>query len=428
MSDVHVAPAPAPAAPAPAAPAETPIDTHPVHRPQPIGSQAPNKPVGDVQGSPHRTESRRETIQRAFAKAAERPGMGHNNPPEPMAKERTEQRQQRAEPKPKAKTEAPTETINLKKRPSDQVQRTEDGRFAARSQESAARQPQPGAPQQTRQAAQSLPDHAPYRQPPSQRGWSQAARNEWANTPESVRGDVHRMHKEFGQYYQRTRADQEVMNSIRHYHQMAQQHGTTLRQALDNYVGIEQMLRKDVIAGLNRVVENLNLQNPQTGERIGLRDIAYYLNNQTPEGHAMLQTRNQAHAQEQQMGQLYQAYNQLAKQQQQLIQGLRYNHTRGQVDQFAETHPRLDELGEEITRELGFGFDLPTAYRRAELLKPATHAAQTRSTSAQTRHVDRSISGAPTGGPPNGSGRPRKASANPREAVMNALKRVNGSI
>ena len=68
-------------------------------------------------------------------------------------------------------------------------------------------------------------------------------------------------------------------------------------------------------------------------------------------------------------------------------------------------HPRFDELGEVIEREIALGFDLDTAYRRAELLFPATHAAQTRTTSAQTRPVDRSIHGNPDVAPSNGASR-----------------------
>ena len=43
------------------------------------------------------------------------------------------------------------------------------------------------------------------------------------------------------------------------YHEMAQQHGTTLDRALNNYVTMEQKLRQDVIGGLDIIVNNLNL-------------------------------------------------------------------------------------------------------------------------------------------------------------------------
>jgi hypothetical protein len=83
-----------------------------------------------------------------------------------------------------------------------------------------------------------------------------------------------------------------------------------------------------------------------------------------------------------------------------------FSYTRSQVDQFADQHPRFDELGPLIEQELKLGFDIDTAYKRAELLKPATQAAQTRTASAQTRNIDRSISGAPDAGPSNGTSRP----------------------
>jgi hypothetical protein len=425
MSDTNVATAAAPAA----APSEAVIDQSPVARPNPVGSQAPQKPVGDIEGSPHRTESRRDTISRAFQRANERAGMGHNNPPEPMAKERTPPpRTQRAEPKTE-KTGAPAadEKFDLKKRPADQQPR-DQGRFAPRERppgERGQQQRQPSAAGQT-PPAQQLPSHAPYHQPPSQRGWSQAARNDWATTPESVRADVHRMHKEFMGAQQSAQADRQEMDTLRPYQQLAKQGNTTIAKALENYLGIERMLTEDPIAGLSKIVDNLNRQTSD-GRRLTLRDIAHYLATQSPEGHQLLQARNQQQVQQHQMGQLYQSVNQLARQQEQLIYGLRYNNTRGAVDRFAETHPRIDELGDDIKRELGFGFKLNEAYRRAALLRPAAQADQTRTTSAQTRSVDRSISGAPAG-PTNGSGRRPKASASVREAVANAQKRVNGSI
>jgi hypothetical protein len=56
----------------------------------------------------------------------------------------------------------------------------------------------------------------------------------------------------------------------------------------------------------------------------------------------------------------------------------RFHQTRAGVDQYAAAHPRVDELAELIANEVSLGFDLDTAYRRAELLRPATQAAQTR--------------------------------------------------
>ena len=50
---------------------------------------------------------------------------------------------------------------------------------------------------------------------------------------------MHRMHHEFNQAYQQYRGAAEAFAPVAHFHQMAQQHGTTLEQALTNYTGIE---------------------------------------------------------------------------------------------------------------------------------------------------------------------------------------------
>ena len=55
-----------------------------------------------------------------------------------------------------------------------------------------------------------------------------------------MRGDVHRMHYEFNQAYQQYRGAAEAFQPVARFHQMAQQHGTTLEKALTNYTSIEQ--------------------------------------------------------------------------------------------------------------------------------------------------------------------------------------------
>ena len=116
---------------------------------------------------------------------------------------------------------------------------------------------------------------------------------------------------------------------------------------------------------------------------------------------------------------------------QQMHTAQQFTYTRSQVDQFADSHPRFDELGTLIEQELKLGFDLESAYRRAELLSPATHAAQTRDHSGSdprprrqihfwlTRRRDRLKRGV--------HDEPRKPVGR-REAIANAIKRVNGGL
>jgi TolA-binding protein len=210
---------------------------------------------------------------------------------------------------------------------------------------------------------------------------------------------------------------------------MAQQHGTTLEQALINYTSMEQKLRADVVGGLDVIVNNLNLKAPN-GAKLGLRDIAYHVLSQSPEQLQQVQMGNAQQAQTSQIGALHQEVRGLKDQLAQMHTAQQFTYTRSQVDQFADSHPRFDELGTEIENELKLGFDLESAYRRAELLKPASTAAQTRTTAPQTRApADRSISGSPGG---TGANSPATRSSGKtvgrREAIANAIKRVNGGL
>ena len=403
-----------------AAPNETVIEQAPAGAPQPLGAQAPDKPTGDVEGNKTHPLSRREAIQKAFdrasnppakpAKADEKPAPkaaeakpGHNNPPE-----KTEQ------------------TFDLKKRPADQP-RGERGQFAPRDVQNAQNTAQNSADptkqgvQKSVSAAQQLPEGAPYRDPPPR--MAETAKRDWATTPETVRGDFHRLAKEAGEMYRQYRPDHDKMNTIRHFDEMATQHGTTLERALNNYVTMEQKLRSDVVGGLDVIINNLNLRTPD-GRKLNLRDISYHVLNQSPALHKLSQTQNAQAATSHQIGALPQELSSLKDNAiNQMHTAQEYTYTRSTVEQFADQHPRFDELANLIKTELDFGFDLETAYRRAELLSPTTHAAQTRTPSAQTRPTDKSISGAPGVAPSNGASPPKKPVGR-REAISNAMRTV----
>ena len=178
--------------PAPDAPVQTvqtvqdvPVNVEQTSSPTPIGSQTPERPV-------NQTPTRREAIQAAFdranspppkdAQTPKRPNaqtpkaaeakMGHNQPPEPTEK---------AQPA--------------------GIPRGERGQFAPRSAAQTAQTDQTqtkdtiGTGPRDGQSYPSLPPHAPYAEPPPR--MAEHAKRDWAATPESVRGDVHRMHQEF---------------------------------------------------------------------------------------------------------------------------------------------------------------------------------------------------------------------------------------
>jgi hypothetical protein len=421
MSDTN-APAAPPSAPPASAPVqhEVPIDTSQTSSPSPVGDQAPDKPP----------PTRREAIQAAFDRA--------NKPREQTKPDATKPPPKAAEAKAgHNQPPEPTEKIDLKRRPDDQPR--DRGRFAPRAQppadgaqqsadstQQSANGTQPSANAQT---VRQLPENTPFREPPPR--MSDKAKAEWHATPESVRGDMHRMHQEFGNAYSQLKPVADAFQPIARFHHMAQQHGTTLERALTNYTLMEQKLREDVVGGLDVIVNNLGLTDPNTKQRIGLRDIAYHVLSQSPEQLQQLQMGNQQTAASHQIGALHQEIQGLKNQLQQMHTQQQFSYTRAQVDQFADSHPRFDEIGTTVKQELDLGFDLETAYRRAELLAPATQAAQTRgnSTSAQTRPADRSISGSPGGVAASAaSSRRSEKPVGRREAIENAIKRVQGGL
>jgi hypothetical protein len=434
MSDVTAAPTPNPTPQTSNSSSEVPVDVNPVVSPQPVGSQAPEKPVA--------LNERQQAIQRAFDRANERSK-------DPQKQARPAER--KAEPKPaEAKpghNEPPekTEKFDLKKPPSRADQPRDRGRFASRTSEPqgeirkghfdeqagrvgserSSGQNDPTLPGQNQNAHRQLPAEAAFRDPPAR--MAEHAKRDWHAVPESVRGEIGRMHQEFGVAYQQYRGDYETMNTIRHFHQMAQQHGTTLQQALTNYVSMEQKLRNDLIGGLDTIINNLGLPRSD-GQKATLIDVAAHILNQSPEQHRLTAQSNAQVAQNHQIGALHQEIAGLKGALNQWQTGQQFVYLRQGIDQYAETHPRLDELADIIEQEISRGFDLDTAYRRADLLRPP-HAAQTRTPSAQTRSTtDKSIHGAPDVAPSNGASRKSDKPVGRREAIQRAISRVNGSL
>jgi hypothetical protein len=440
MSDVSQPSAPPPSAP-PAAPpspppapaqVDVPVNETPVNQPRSIGDQAPPKPEGQESNKQSHI-SRREALTNAFKRAEEdqreaaksqpkreRPGMGHNQPPEAMAKE---------DAKPD-KAEQPAERLQRYR---------EGGKFARDPNKPQAEQQQlPLGDQPGQQARQIKPldNNAPYREPMGR--FSEQAKQEWHATPESVRGAVYQMGREFQGAYEKYKADHTTMEELRPYHDLATKQGTTLRSAFDSYYGMELKLREDMVGGLDVIVQNIARMQGLTGPHGGpltLRDVCNHVVSMSPEQHQLTQQRNLQQSAEQRLGQMQQ---QQAQQQQVLNQILyqqKYTYTRSQVDQFAETHPRFDELGDLIKSELDLGFTLEQAYMRADMLRPNAHAAQTRTQSAQTRKT--SISGAPDGSgrtgntrPSDGQRRQNGEAKHPtrREALERAIRRASNGV
>jgi hypothetical protein len=210
------------------------------------------------------------------------------------------------------------------------------------------------------------------------------------------------------------------LEPLRQFDEMARAKGQNLADVVQTYVGIEDQLRADPIAGLNIVCQNLGFD---------LRQVAAHVMGQPYDGNADAQQVRQQNAELQQELLQLRAFKQQADER-------TYNDSLTKVQAFAAEHPRYPELEHTIGWALQTGAvqrtgdpaaDLQRAYEFAERLAPAPAMAATpippaaapaEPVAARTRRTGISIEGAPGSNP--GKPRPRNAD----EAVDRAFDQV----
>lgn len=319
-----------------------------------------------------------------------------------------------------------------------------DGKFARAERDGSDAEPAERAQPTDKPVADA--DKAPTAENDAPARFSEAAKREWAAAPESVRTEVKRAMEETERGIAKYRQSHEEYEQIREYREMAAQSGTTLKAALDNYVGMEKMLRQDPIAGLNQLVANMGLRGPN-GQPVTFRDIAASVMGQTPDQAArqndmvVQSLRQQINAQNQQLAE---ATRYIQEQQtQHKIQA-----ATSEWDRFAASNPRARELEShiaEVLQQYPAGDSIPAserlrdAYAIAAARYPMTaqtgagnpDAAQTGQGQKETvqrvpnPNGQKSISGSPSSAAEIPKAKDGKALSS-REAVQLALRRASG--
>ena len=233
--------------------------------------------------------------------------------------------------------------------------RAADGKFTA----DPAKTADPAASVEPAKAP--LPSHTA--EPPPAR-MSAKAKEEWPTLPEESRNEVLRMGKEFQAGFEKYKTAAERDAGLAEFHDMAAKGGTDVKTALSKYVGMENLLRTDPIAGLHEVAKNVGMS---------LKDVAAKILNQAPDAVA-----SQADAT------IRNLTARLDKAEAALngIHGeketAKTNSTTEAVTKFAAdpANSRFEELSEDIAFFLKSGrtTDLAEAYKLAERLNPAPAA------------------------------------------------------
>ncbi len=291
-------------------------------------------------------------------------------------------------------------------RPAGDRERNPDGTFKAKSADSKEQDEDTVALQNDKSG--SFGD-APNR-------FSPDAKGVWKDAPLEVRAEVHRMEKEFSAGLERYKAGAEAFEEFRPFAEQLQQTGQNFADVVGHYTGLEQLLARDPVQGLDTICRNLGTD---------LQSVAAHVLGQTPDENAQQQN-SIIHELQQEIGGLKQQLggvsDTLTNQSIQVVQS--------QIDEFALSNPRFDELSDDMTFFLDSGRaqDLQEAYELADRLNPgsqqwatAQQAAQTRDPQAEAAHTRKgqlSVSGAPgTGSNPAN----RKPPATARAAIDDAF-------
>jgi hypothetical protein len=447
MSDVNHAPAPA---------NETPISEQGMPDSE-VSNRAPDRQGGEGDGTGsdtrrngEQTPSRREALQRAMDRAKDPSAKGNDGQRDGRQQKGAEQRraaeqrddkgeqrrdgrEQRGQ---REQTEQQRQAAQNQKDGeqgrTNQQQARDNGRFARRDADGANAGDQGGQVNLQGQQDQQQQPRPGLREAPQR--FDEAAKRDWGRTPESVRGAVSRMHDEFSRGYEKVRADVESFEEVREFHDMAKQHGTTLRQAVQGYWEMEQRLRGgDVVGGIAQIISNLNLKTSD-GHKLTLMDFAHYVAGMSPEQVNGVMQGNQNRNSQAQMQRQNDGIQAVMQRLDQFEHNQRLSAAHQELNAFKAANPRFDELADAIEHEMTLGFDLDEAYKRADKLYPSgahtpnSQAAQTRR-NRQPDAGSRSISGSPDGAPSfqddARSDRGRKTPTR-REALSKAMRAVGG--
>ena len=329
-----------------------------------------------------------------------------------------------AEPKPEVKKNPDQQRSDAVKNAIDKALKPEEAKPAkADAKPDAEIKPEPVAKDRAADgkfaapvAAEPKPEPKPtaFREAPPR--FDDAAKSEWEAVPEGTRGAIHRTVRELEQGITKHREAAEAFEPIRQYADMAKQSGTDLATALQRYTGMEQELRRNPIAGLQAVVANLGIKNPQTGMPVTLRDIAAHVLGQKPD---QVASQHEASNQQlrQQVAQLQQQISGVTQHVQSQQQEARVASVASEWDGFKASNPRATELEpymaeflqkypapanmpvrERLADAYAFAaakFPSPTGAHTADQLAPLAQ------TQAQPKPINpagqKSVSGAPSG-------------------------------
>lgn len=227
------------------------------------------------------------------------------------------------------------------------------------------------------------------------------AKELWRNTPNEVQSEVSRLVREHETEVQQYRESKQFRDELREYEDLGRQHGVTVKQALENYVGIERKFASDPAEGFKQLFTNLQMQPQQAISHI-LR--AFNVSPQALAQHIAQDPNSYVSRHVPQVNVNQQQVNpevEMLKKQNQDMQTT-FAHAM-YVEPFIKEHPRYYELEQDIAFFLQSGKipsnlspaeKLEAAYDMAERINPSSNVTnfENRQTKTESR-VDEDFNG-----------------------------------
>lgn len=222
--------------------------------------------------------------------------------------------------------------------------------------------------------------------------FSEDAKKDWEAAPASVRGEVSRAIRELEGGIEKYRGEAEAYEEFREFHSVLQGNGQKFQDVLGHYVGIEQLLAKNPIEGMDRIAKNMGLS---------IEQISAHVMRQP------LDQRTQKYIG--QMSQMQGTIQNLTTQLQTLqghIDKRAYSEAQNELNEFTKLHPKMNDS--KFVEEVSFFYTsgkadtLEDAYEMAERQlgstspSPRNKSSDEPRQSAQTR--GRSLNGTPKSG------------------------------
>lgn len=207
-----------------------------------------------------------------------------------------------------------------------------------------------GAPEQAADASQSEGRATRYEAPAR---FNEQAKADWDSAPDSVKAEAHRAFRELETGLTKNKEVVDRYEKFRQFDDVAKSNGRDLPDTIAKIAEFERVMRENPLAAINYALRESGPRGPD-GKPISIDDIVSHVAGQSND-----QRLQAAHARIQELEGQIEASATAAR-------------IPAMVQEFAKTHPRLDELADVIAPLLKAGHALPTAYELADALRPAS--------------------------------------------------------